>query len=287
MEISDKEFLAPGHRGCAGCGATVGVRLALKALGENTVAVSATGCLEVITTPYPETAWEIPWIHVAFENAAAVASGVERALKSQGKDAKVVVFGGDGGTADIGLQALSGAMERGHNLIYICYDNEAYMNTGVQRSGATPYGASTTTSPPGKESFGEDKPKKNIPMIMAAHGVPYVATASISYPEDFMKKVQKAREIDGPAYIHLHQPCSTGWGFDSSKTIELGRLAVETGSWILYEIEDGEFRVTYRPMQRKLVDEYLMAQKRFKHLTEEERERIQNNVDALCTELKI
>ncbi|OPX60850.1 MAG: Pyruvate synthase subunit PorB [Methanobacterium sp. PtaB.Bin024] len=287
MEISDQEFLAPGHRGCAGCGATVGVRLALKALGKNTVAVSATGCLEVITTPYPETAWDIPWIHVAFENAAAVASGVERALKSQGKDAQVVAFAGDGGTADIGLQALSGAMERGHNIIYICYDNEAYMNTGVQRSGATPYGASTTTSPPGKESFGEDKPKKNIPMIMAAHGVPYVATASIAYPEDFMKKVQKARETDGPAYIHLHQPCTTGWGYDPSKTIEMGRLAVETGSWILYEIEEGEFRVTYRPLQRKAVDEYLMAQKRFKHLTDEERERIQKNVDALCTELKI
>ncbi|CDG65635.1 MAG: pyruvate ferredoxin oxidoreductase beta subunit [Methanobacterium sp.] len=287
MEISDKEFLAPGHRGCAGCGATVGVRLALKALGKNTVAVSATGCLEVITTPYPETAWEIPWIHVAFENAAAVASGVERALKSQGKDTQVVAFGGDGGTADIGLQALSGAMERGHNLIYICYDNEAYMNTGVQRSGATPYGASTTTSPHGKESFGEDKPKKNIPMIMAAHGVPYVATASISYPEDFMKKVQKAREVDGPAYIHLHQPCTTGWGFSPSKTIDLGRLAVETGSWILYEIEDGDFRVTYRPLQRKMVDEYLQAQKRFKHLTDLERERIQKNVDAICSELKI
>ncbi len=288
MEISDKEFLAPGHRACAGCGATIGVRLALKVLGENTVAVSATGCLEVITTPYPETAWEIPWMHVAFENAAAVASGVEAALKSLGKtDTTVVVFGGDGGTADIGLQALSGAMERGHNLIYICYDNEAYMNTGIQRSGATPYGASTTTSPHGKESFGEDKPKKNMPMIMAAHGVPYVATASISYPEDFMKKVKKAAEVDGPAYIHLQQPCTTGWGYSPAKTIELGRLAVETGSWILYEIEDGEFKVTYRPIQRKMVNEYLNAQKRFKHLTDLEKERIQSHVDAICIELKI
>ena len=288
MEISDKEFLAPGHRACAGCGATIGVRLALKVLGENTVAVSATGCLEVITTPYPETSWEIPWMHVAFENAAAVASGVEAALKSQGKtDTTVVVFGGDGGTADIGLQALSGAMERGHNLIYICYDNEAYMNTGIQRSGATPYGASTTTSPHGKESFGEDKPKKNMPMIMAAHGVPYVATASISYPEDFMKKVKKAAEIEGPAYIHLQQPCTTGWGYNPSKTIELGRLAVETGSWILYEIEEGEFKVTYRPLQRRMVNEYLDAQKRFKHLTDLEKERIQSHVDAICIELKI
>lgn len=288
MEIPEKEFLAPGHRACAGCGATIGVRLALKMLGENTVAISATGCLEVVTTPYPETSWEIPWMHVAFENAAAVASGVESALKSQGNtDTTVVVFGGDGGTVDIGLQALSGAMERGHNLIYICYDNEAYMNTGIQRSGSTPYGASTTTSPHGKESFGEDRPKKNMPMIMAAHGIPYIATASISYPEDFMKKVKKASEIEGPAYIHLQQPCTTGWGYSPEKTIELGRLAVETGSWILYEIEEGEFKVTYRPLQRRAVKEYLNAQKRFKHLTDLEKERIQSHVDAVCIELKV
>ncbi|AAB86208.1 MULTISPECIES: pyruvate synthase subunit PorB [Methanothermobacter] len=288
MKIPEEEFLAPGHRGCAGCGATVGVRLALKVLGKNTVAVSSTGCLEVITTPYPETAWRIPWIHVAFENAAAVASGVERALKAKGRDdVNVVAFAGDGGTADIGLQALSGAMERGHNIIYICYDNEAYMNTGIQRSASTPYGASTTTSPHGKESFGEDRPKKNMPLIMAAHGVPYVATASISYPEDFMEKVRKAKETDGPAYIHLHQPCTTGWGFDPAKTVELGRLAVETGSWILYEIEDGDFRVTYRPVQRKPVEEYLNAQKRFRHLTEEQKARIQEYVDSVCQELRI
>lgn len=286
MEIPKEELLAPGHRGCAGCGASIAVRLALKALGRNTVAISATGCLEVMTTPYPETAWEIPWIHVAFENAGAVASGVEAALRIQGKDdVNVVAFGGDGGTVDIGLQSLSGAMERGHNLTYICYDNEAYMNTGIQRSGATPYGATTTTSPKGKDSFGEDKPKKNMPMIMAAHGIPYVATASIAYPEDFMKKVKKAAEIDGPAYIHLNQPCTTGWGYDSSKTIEMGRLAVETGSWILYEIENGEFNVTYRPAERKPVAEYLKPQKRFRHLDDEHIEKIQEFVDSECAEL--
>ena len=284
MDIPKEELLAPGHRGCAGCGASIAVRLALKALGKNTVAISATGCLEVMTTPYPETAWEIPWIHVAFENAGAVASGVESALRIQGKDdVNVVAFGGDGGTVDIGLQSLSGAMERGHNLTYICYDNEAYMNTGIQRSGATPYGATTTTSPKGKDSFGEDKPKKNMPMIMAAHGIPYVATASISYPEDFMKKVKKAAEIDGPAYIHLNQPCTTGWGYDSSKTIEMGRLAVETGAWILYEIENGEFNITYRPTERKPVSEYLKPQKRFKHMfkpgNEWMLEEFQNEVD--------
>ncbi len=288
MEIPEIELLAPGHRGCAGCGAALGVRLALKALGKNTVAVNATGCLEVMTTPYPETAWEIPWIHVAFENASAVASGVEKSLKMQGKgDANIVVFGGDGGTADIGLQSLSGAMERGHNITYICYDNEAYMNTGVQRSGSTPYGATTTTSPKGKNSFGEDKVKKNIPMIMAAQGVPYVATASIAYPEDFMKKVKKAAELDGPAYIHLNQPCTTGWGYPAEKTIELGRLGVETGFWILYEIEDGDFKVTYRPSQRKPVREYLEAQKRFKHLDDEHKDNIQAYIDSVCAELKI
>jgi pyruvate ferredoxin oxidoreductase beta subunit len=288
MEIPEEELLAPGHRGCAGCGATIGVRLALKALGRNSVAVSATGCLEVITTPFPETAWEIPWIHVAFENAGAVASGVERALKAQGKtDVNVVAFVGDGGTADIGMQALSGAMERDHNFTYICYDNEAYMNTGVQRSGSTPFGASTTTSPHGKMSFGEDKPKKNMPLIIAAHGVPYVATASISYPEDFMKKVKKAAETDGASYIHLNQPCTTGWGYDPSKTIELGRLAVETGSWALYEIVNGEFKITYKPQIRKPVNDYLNAQRRFKHLSDEQKDKIQEFINKQCNELGI
>ena len=244
--------------------------------------------LLVMTTPYPETAWEVPFIHVAFENAGAVASGVERALKAQGKeDVNVIAFGGDGGSVDIGLQSISGAMERGHNLTYICYDNEAYMNTGIQRSGATPWGASTTTSPSGSVSYGEDKPKKNMPMIMAAHGIPYIATASISYPEDFMQKVKKATETKGPAYIHINQPCTTGWGFEPAKTIEIGRLGVETGFWPLYEIENGEFRVTYRPTERKPVVEYLKSQKRFKHLGEDEVEKIQEYVDNQCEELGI
>lgn len=288
MDIPKEEFLAPGHRGCAGCGAAIGVRLALKASGKNTIVVAATGCLEVMTTPYPETAWEVPFVHVAFENAGAVASGVERALKSQGKeDVHVVAFGGDGGSVDIGLQSISGAMERNHNITYICYDNEAYMNTGIQRSGATPWGASTTTSPNGSCSFGEDRPKKNMPMIMAAHGIPYIATASIAYPEDYMRKVRKAVETEGASYIHLNQPCTTGWGFPASKTIELGRLGVETGFWPLYEIENGEYRVTYRPTERKPVIEYLKAQKRFRHLKEEQIQIIQDYVDNQCEELGI
>ena len=288
MNLPEEELLSSGHRGCAGCGASIGVRLALKVFGRNTVAVSATGCLEVMTTPYPETAWEIPWIHVAFENASAVASGVERALKKQGKeDVNIVVFGGDGGTVDIGIQSLSGAVERGHDFTYICYDNEAYMNTGVQRSASTPFGATTTTSPKGEYSFGEDRPKKNMTMIMAAHGIPYVATASISYPQDFMRKVEKAKETKGPAYIHLNQPCTTGWGYDPSDTIAMGRLAVETGYWPLYEIENGEFNLTYKPLTRKPVSEYLEAQKRFKHLQDKEKEEIQKYIDFQCKELGI
>ena len=286
VDIPDKNLLAPGHRGCAGCGASIAVKLALNALGENTVAISATGCLEVMTTPYPETAWEVPVIHVAFENSGAVASGVESALRIQGKlDVNVIAFGGDGGTGDIGLQSLSGAMERGHNMTYICFDNEAYMNTGIQRSGATPFGATTTTSPMGSASVGEDKPKKNMPMIMAAHGIPYVATASIAFAEDYVKKLKKAAETKGPAYIHLQQPCTTGWGFSSEKTIEMGRLAVETGSWILYEIVDCKFEITYRPEERKPVKEYLAPQKRFRHLNDEIIDKIQKYVDAECDEL--
>lgn len=284
--IDEKEYLASGHRACAGCGATIAVRLALKALGQNTVAVSATGCLEVVTSPYPETSWEIPWIHVAFENASAVASGVEEALKAQGKeDVNVLVIGGDGGTTDIGLQSLSGAMERQQNIIYLCYDNEAYMNTGIQRSSSTPFGASTTTSPAGKVSFGEDKPKKNMAMIMAAHGIPYVATACVSHPYDLMEKIKKAAEVKGPAYIHVLQPCATGWGYAPKDTIKLGKLAVDTHAWILYEIDHGKLNITVKPKEKLPIIEYLKVQKRFKHLDEKHIEAIQNFVDQQSKEL--
>ncbi len=287
LPIPEEELLAPGHRACAGCGSALCVRLCLKALGRNTVVVTSTGCIEVTTTPYPETAWEVPWIHVAFENAAAVASGVERALKALDReDVTVAVFSGDGGTVDIGFQALSGMAERGHNVVYICYDNEAYMNTGVQRSGATPPYAATTTTPAGKVWRGEMRPKKDMPRIMVDHGVPYVATACISHPQDLIKKVEKAKETDGPAYIHVLCPCPPGWGYDSSETVEIGELAVDTGMWVLYEVEDGEFRLTYRPRERKPVEEYLKRQKRFQHLTEEEIEEIQRMVDEQWEELE-
>jgi pyruvate ferredoxin oxidoreductase beta subunit len=284
-EVPAEEYLAPGHRGCAGCGNAIAVRLALKACGKDTIVVSPTGCTEVTTTPYPETAWKVPWIHVNFENAAAVASGIEAAIKvlleknRRRKKEKVLAIAGDGGTADIGLQALSGAMERGHNMVYVCIDNEAYMNTGVQRSGSTPYGASTTTSPAGKLSIGEDKEKKDLPRIIASHGVPYVATASISFPLDFMEKVKKAASAEGPSYIHVLTPCATGWGFPPEKTIELGRLAVDSGMWILYEIINGKETITYKPTVKARVKDYLGQQKRFKHLDDKTIDKIQKDID--------
>ncbi len=261
-------LLKPGHRGCAGCGDALAGKFVLDAIGEDCIVVSPTGCLEVFTTPYPESAWGVPWIHSLFENAAAVASGVEVALKSLGKknNTKVIAIGGDGATLDIGLQAISGAFERGHDITYICVDNEAYMNTGIQRSGATPLYASTTTSPAGKVSSGNPLQKKNMPAIIAAHGSPYIATASISYAPDMMKKVKKAAEIKGPTYVHVHAPCCTGWKFESSKTIEVGKLAVETAMWPLYEIENGVVTNVRKLKNRKPVEEYLKVQGRFKHL---------------------
>ena len=282
-ELTEEELVAPGHRACAGCGCILAMRYALKALGKDVIVSMATGCMEVVTTPYPETAWRVPWIHVAFENTAAVASGIEAALKVLGKKhVKSVAIAGDGGTVDIGLQALSGAIERGHNFLYICYDNEAYMNTGIQRSGATPYKAWTTTTPIGKVKRGEDRPKKDLPAIVAAHGAPYIATASVAYPLDFIKKVKKAAAIEGPTYIHVHTPCTPGWRIEESKTIEVARLAVLTGSWVLYEIEQGKLNVTFKPPKRRPVAEYLKLQGRFRHLTDEDISEIQQAVDEQC-----
>lgn len=284
-------YLAPGVRSCAGCTEQLAVRLALAVLGKDTIVVSPTGCVEVVTSMYPETAWRIPWIHVAFENAAAVASGIEAALKAlrrkgriPDRDVNVVVFAGDGGTADIGLQALSGAMERGHNMLYICTDNEAYANTGVQRSGTTPYGASTTTAPAGKYSIGKEQPKKDMVAIMAAHWIPYVATASVAYLEDYMAKVKKALQIVGPKYIHIHVPCGISWGFPSEKGIEMAELAVQTGLWVLYEVENGVITSVRKIKDRKPVDEYLKMQRRFRHLFEPGREKEIEKIQRIADE---
>jgi pyruvate ferredoxin oxidoreductase beta subunit len=265
MVERDIELLDCGHRACAGCGPAIAARLMLKAVGKNVIIVSSTGCIEVFSTPYPETAWKVPWIHSLFENAAAVASGIEASLKRQGRPEKVVIIGGDGATFDIGVLCISGAFERGHDLTYVCYDNEAYMNTGVQRSGATPYDASTTTSPVGEYSFGNTRPKKDMPAILAAHGSPYVATASIAYPMDMMKKIEKAVETKGPCYVQVHSPCATGWGFEGDQTMNMGKLAVETGLWVNYEMVDGAV-TRVKKVVRKPVEEYLVLQKRFRHL---------------------
>ncbi|MEW6222541.1 MAG: pyruvate synthase subunit PorB [Candidatus Hadarchaeota archaeon] len=287
-EIPEAELFAPGHTACAGCGCVLGIRHILKALGKDVVVSMATGCMEVISSPYPQTSWRVPWIHVAFENAAAVASGVSRALKVLGKsNVKAVAIAGDGGTADIGLQALSGAVERGEDMVYICYDNEAYENTGIQRSGATPFGAWTTTTPISKLSRGEDRPKKDIPAIIAVHGAPYVATASVAYPLDLIKKVKKAVSIKGPSYIHVQAPCTPGWRIEPDRTIEVARLSVLTGAWILYEIENGKPSVTFKPPKRRPVAEYLKIQGRYRHLTEKDIAEIQKMVDDQCKKLGI
>jgi pyruvate ferredoxin oxidoreductase beta subunit len=282
-KISEVELFASGHRACAGCGCVLAMRHILKALGKDVIISQATGCMEVVSTLYPETSWRVPWIHVAFENAAAVASGVEAALKKLGKKwIKSVAIAGDGGTADIGLQALSGMVERGHNCLFICYDNEAYMNTGIQRSGLTPFGTWTTTTPIGRERRGEDRPKKDIPAIIAAHGAPYVATASVAYPFDLVEKVKKAAAIEGPTYIQIHAACTPGWRIDAAKSIEVMRMAVLTGAWILYEIENGKLKVTFKPPKRRPVADYLKMQGRFRHLTDEEIAGIQKMVDEQC-----
>ncbi len=281
-----EELFASGHNACAGCGETIAVRHIMKAAGKDSVVVSSTGCLEVVSSKYPYTAWEVPWIHAAFENAASVASGVEAALKTMDKDTNVIAISGDGGTFDIGFQALSGMCERGHNVLYICIDNGAYMNTGIQRSSATPYGAWTTTSPPGKKSFGNPTQKKPIEEILAAHHIPYVASASVAYPEDLEKKVKKGLEAKGPAFIHVMTPCVPGWKIDSSQTIEVARLGVKTGIWVLFEIEDGKLTINQKPDKKANVSEYLKEQGRFKHLKDKEIEKIQKQVDEKWKHLK-
>ncbi len=290
--IAREELFAPGHRACLGCGEALAVRLACKVLGRNSIVVSATGCIEVFSSPFPYTSWRLPWIHTLFENTAAVASGIEAGLKVMTRkerrptqEVNVVAMAGDGGTSDIGLQALSGALERGHNFLYICFDNEAYMNTGIQRSSATPYGASTTTSPAGKISIGQVTWKKDMPAIAAAHNIPYVATACPSYPFDLMSKVAKGAATQGPAYIHILNVCPVGWRCPPELTIELGRLVVQTGVFPLYEVENGEYKLSVNLPKLKPAQDYLKLQGRFRHLSEETVTEIQHRVDKEYTKL--
>ena len=268
-----KEKFVSGHRLCAGCGAGIIARQVMLAIDKPVIVANATGCLEVASTIFPYSSWNIPWIHSAFENAAATISGVEtayRSLKKQGKididDVVFVAFGGDGGTYDIGLQSLSGAVERGHNFVYILYDNEGYMNTGNQRSGSTPPGSQTTTAPVGKKIPGKLQLKKNIVEIMAAHENIYAATATVGDYMDYMNKLEKAFKFDGPAFIAVLTPCVRFWRIKENATLDIAKLAVETKYWPLYEVERGVYRITRKPRQFKPVKEFIESQGRFRNL---------------------
>ncbi|MCQ4636631.1 thiamine pyrophosphate-dependent enzyme [Anaerovorax odorimutans] len=274
-EVEKKERLAGGHRLCAGCGAGVAVRGVLRALDEEDKAVvaNATSCLEVSTFMYPYTAYEDSYIHTAFENAAATISGVEaayRVMKKKGKvsdNFKFIAFGGDGGTYDIGLQSLSGAMERNHDMVYVCYDNEAYMNTGIQRSSSTPRYADATTSPVGSVSPGKIQNKKNLTEIIAAHNIPYAAQTTFTGNfKDLHEKAHKAIYTKGACFLNVLSPCPRGWRYEAEDLAEICQLAVDTCVWPLYEIENGRWRITYEPKRKKPVEEFLAKQGRFKHM---------------------
>jgi len=282
LGLPEEEYLYPGFGSCPGCGSFLALRHTLKALGRKTILVIPAGCTAATTGLFPKSPFKIPMFETAFETTASLASGIIAALKIKNKEDIVVVgWAGDGGTSDIGIQALSGVAERGENLLYICYDNEAYMNTGIQCSGTTPFGAITKTTPiRGKKQY-----KKDMPSIMAAHQIPYVATACSSYPHDLFQKISKARKKKGTRYIHILCPCPPGWQFDMDKTVEIGKLAVRSGIWILYEIENGLFKLTGEscnvvdPSKRISVKEYIKFQGRFRHLTEKQIETLRKLID--------
>ena len=261
-KIEKKDLFTSGHRACGGCGQALAARLVADASGENTIACVATGCLEVFSSPYPDPSWRIPFLHSLFENAAAVASGVEAAYKALNKGpVNIIAQGGDGSTADIGFQCISGMFERGHNVLYVCYDNEAYMNTGVQRSSFTPLGARTSTTPMGNKTR-----KKNMPLLAADHGIPYVATATVDDFRDLQRKVKTALSIEGSKYIHILAPCPLGWGHHGELTVKICRLAKDTGLFPIYEIIDGKVTNVGKIRTKLPVEEYLKLQGRFKHL---------------------
>ena len=298
-EIQEREErLAPGHRMCAGCGGTIAVRNVLKALhpGDKAVVGNATGCLEVSTYTYPYTAYTDSYIHTAFESAGATLSGAETAFKALNKRGKIdetykfITFGGDGGTYDIGLQSLSGAMERGHDMVYVCYDNGAYMNTGIQRSSATPQYADTTTTPSGKLSNGKPQTRKDLAAIMAAHNIPYVAqTTFISNFKDLYTKSERAIYTPGPAFLNILAPCPRGWRYDTPDLPEICKLAVETCYWPLFEVIEGKWIVNYRPKNKLPLEDFLVKQGRFKHLFKPENQDLiqafQEEVDRRWEEL--
>ena len=281
------EELFYGHKACGGCGESLAVRLAMKILGERAFASLPAGCMSAVSFIYPNMAFTNNAIITPFASTGAVASGVAAGLKALGiENAHSVGFAGDGGTADIGIQALSGAIDRNDNIIYICNDYEAYMNTGIQKSGLTPYGTKTTTTPAGKNLPGSITMKKNMFEIVAAHDIAYAATASVGYLEDFMRKVQKAKDTEGTSYIHVFAPCPTGWGHESNITIDLAKQAVDSGLWYLAEYENGEFTLNKDPKEFASVEDYLKVQSRFKHLTDENIEVIKAHRDKKWTKMR-
>ena len=268
--LPNKEYFF-GHKACAGCGGSLAVRLALKVLGERAFSAIPANCMSSVGMLFPQMAYMGNAIITPFAATAAVMSGMEAGLRKLGvEDFHVVGFAGDGGTADIGIQALSGAIDRNDKLIYICYDNEAYMNTGIQQSSLTPYGSKTTTSPAGENIPGSKNTKKNMFEIVAAHGIQYAATASIGYPQDFLNKLQKASEVEGTSYIHVMAPCPTGWGTPIDETINLAKEAVDCGMWYLAEFEKGEFLLNRQPGEFSDIEKYLKSQGRFRHLSEDD-----------------
>ena len=271
----NEDLLAGGHRACAGCTGSNILRQIMLTAGPDTVVGGATGCMEVVTTIFPYTAWKTPFIHSAFENCAATISGVETAYRSLKKHGELpverdhvnfIAFGGDGGTYDIGLQSLSGAMERGHNMLYVCYDNEAYMNTGIQRSSATPLGAHTSTAPAGSVKQGKEQNRKDLTKILVAHNIPYVAQTTPFHWKDLATKVEKALACDGPAFLNILMPCTVGWHFDPALGIAIAKEAVETNFWPLFEVENGVYKVNQKPKERKPIADWMKKQGRFKHL---------------------
>ena len=282
--------LAPGHATCAGCGIPAIVRTVLGATNDPVIVSNATGCLEVTTTIYPNTSWKVPYIHSAFGNAAATAAGIDAAQKALmkskklKKSAKIIAFGGDGGTYDIGLQALSGALERGHDFLYVCYDNEGYMNTGGQRSGGTPFGANSETEPAGLESFGKSKQRKDLMEIVKAHDISYLAQANVAYLEDLKRKAKKALETPGPSFLLVLQPCTNLWKFPISQYVNVGKLATETNFWSLYEVENGNYVINYIPKNPKPIEEFLQTQGRFKHLFVPKNKKIIDNIQKIVNE---
>ena len=290
QKAPEDEYYVPGHRTCAGCGPALNYRLVAKASGENTIFVGPTGCMYVANTSYLCVPWAVPWMHAQITNGGGIGSGLAAAFKAmirkgkyKGKYPNIIVMSGDGGFSDIGLQSFSGAVYRDHDLLYLGYDNESYANTGIQTSPTTPYGAKTTFTPPGPViPEGKKLWPKDVPaMIIAGHpNIRYVASASVGYPLDLMNKVKKGLNTEGPAYVNVHCPCPKGWGFPANKTIEMAKLAIETGMWSLWEYENGEFTYQKQPKKLKGVEQYMDTQSRFAHLKPEHKAKMQEFVEG-------